>query len=206
MLGNKFKFGASDAFDALVFGHTSPDTLNYLRNQSSMFETTLSEHGKRLMTKAREAVEFFNGSNAIDFARRVLTSSKVSSNIEYVKYLSSLEEMQKASNTMQRWVMANPNVRQMYFDQKLDGYYESFINIHGTDIKDTHYDYRRVMDGVIQITDDDYYYTEYFEDLLPGDRDLTFKEQIDIIHTWSNMDLILALGKDDPTSPDGGSL
>jgi len=36
--------------------------------------------------------------------------------------------------------------------------------------------------------------------------DLTHGEKVDIIHTWSKLEYLIALNKEDPTSPDGGFL
>ena len=52
----------------------------------------------------------------------------------------------------------------------------------------------------------DWKITEYVENLVEGDRDLIFEEQIDIHRTWSAMEVIMAIGKDDPTSSTGGKL
>jgi hypothetical protein len=202
-----YALGATDAFDALCYGQSHPSTLQFLQNQASFIADTVTQQGRAFLDRSRQAFEVFNGSAAIDFARKISSTVKGLFESKHIVGLWELEAMQKASITMQRWVMANPTVRKLYHEQKLDGYSDTYSDVHGTDIADSHYDYRRVMDGVMQFEDnDEWFVKEYIEDLLDGDRDLTHSEKVDIIHTWNKMDLILALGKDDPTSPVGGKL
>ena len=83
---------------------------------------------------------------------------------------------------------------------------DTYVDVEPKRIGDDHYDYRRVMDGVMVITDDDWYAKCYVEELKEGDRDLSHGEKTDIIQTWSNLEYLIALNKEDPTSADGGFL
>lgn len=201
-----FTFGAADAFDAHVYGESHPSTIQYLSNQVSNISDTITGAGRQFIERSKQAFEHFNGSNAINFARKVVQSVKNVFNTKHVVKLWELDDMQKASMVMQRWIMANPSVRDLYHRQQLDGYSDTYIDIHGSVTKEDHYDYRRVMNGVMVETPDDWYSKEYLDEILDGDRELLHEEQVDIIHTWNAMDLILALGQEDPTSPSGGSL
>ena len=60
--------------------------------------------------------------------------------------------------------------------------------------------------GIVQWEDDDWQIHQYHEILREGDRDLIFSEQVDILNSQRAMELIIALGKDDPTSSTGGQL
>lgn len=201
------QFGCDTAFDAMVYGTQHPTTTNYLNSQVSNLTNTLTDAGRMFMEKSKQVFEFFNSNAAIDFARRVVSSVKNKfTNQEYVLKLWEPEAIQNAGLIMQRWIMANPNVRELYHAQQIDGYSDTYIDIHGKVSGDEHYDYRRVMDGIVVVEEDDFMHVEYIEDLLEGDRDLTLSEQVDILHTWNAVNAYLALGEEDVTNPYGGSM
>jgi len=197
-------YGADSEFDAICYGQHHPSTINFLRDQFNTVRSTLTEPARLFMEKGREMFEHFNGTEAMRFARDVVNRVKgvTSINIDNVKPLITLAELQSAGLVMQRWVMANPNVRERYHNQQLDGYFGSYIDMSPQDIGVDHYDYRRVMDGVVQITDNAWKIVQYHDQLVEGDRDLMIEEKSDIIHTWSALDYLLALNED-PTNPNG---
>jgi hypothetical protein len=108
---------------------------------------------------------------------------------------------------MQRWVMANPMVRELYHKQRCDGYSSTYTDVSPGDIKENHYDYRRTTDGVmLETTEGDYVTKWYIEELLPSDRHLTNSEKIDIINTWTVVNNALMMKELDPTCNNGGML
>ena len=203
----ELSYGSASEWDALVYGQSNPSTVNFLQNQFNTVTNMLTDAGRQFMDRGKAAFDYFNGANAIRFAREAVKSVKGMFEVYQIGQLKTIDEMRNSNDIMQRWVMANPNIRQRYFDQKLDGYSDTFTNVHSFDIGESHYDYRRVMDGIAVFDDEgNWKITEYVEPLLEGDRDLLFGEQLDIQRTWSAMDVLVALGNDDPTSPDGGKL
>ena len=112
---------------------------------------------------------------------------------------------------MQRWIMANPDVRKLYHEQRIDGYSDTYEDIHENSIGESHYDYRRVMNGIVVDNDDeeaDYGWSSvtYFEDLAEEDRELRIDEQYDILSSWHYLQRYLAVGKEDPTSLFNGDI
>jgi hypothetical protein len=201
-------YGASDAFNALVYGEQHPSTVEFLRSQFNNATGLLTDAARSFYERAHKTFEHFNSNAAMTFARnaiQTLTGGNISG-IDRIFYLSELAQLQQANLVMQRWLMANPMVRERYLDQRLDGYSDTYINIHGNDIGWRHYDFRVATNGVMQINDDgDAVWTEYPEELREGDRDLTLLEQIDIRDSWNAMNVLMHLG-DDPTDPTGGQL
>ena len=203
----QLSYGSDSEWDALVYGESHPATVNFLQSQFTNFGSILNDAGRSFMEKGRAVFDHFNGANAIRFAREAVKSVVGIFDVPRIHALSTLTDLQGCNDLMQRWVMANPVVRQKYFDQRVDGYSDTFTNIHSKDIGESHYDYRRVMDGIAVFdAEGDWTCTEYVEDLLEGDRDLIFEEQLDLQRTWSAMEIIMAIGKEDPTSSTGGTL
>lgn len=202
-------FGAADAFDALCYGETHPNTVQFLANQVSHVTDTLTQAGRAFIEKSKEMFQHYNGTEAMRFARGVLSKVKGIFDTQRVSTLWELAEMQDASITMQRWIMANPHVRAMYHAQKCDGYSDTYVDVEPGQLGEDHYDYRRVMDGqfVFNPSEDvDWKSVQYLDRMKEGDRDLLHEEQVEILRGWDAMDLLMALGQDDPTSAVGGSL
>lgn len=202
-----YAFGAADAFDALVYPQQHPDTVRFLESQVSSIANTLTDAGYAFMQRSREAFDKYNGSAAMRFAREVMQSVKNIFETPCIKPLWVLKEMQGASLLMQRWVMSNPVVRELYHAQRCDGYSETYVDMAPGLSGDDHYDYRRVMDGAVVFDENgDWSSTQYLDELIEGDRDLLHEEKVDILNTWNAMNLLIALGADDPTSSSGGYL
>lgn len=203
----QLQYGASDAFDALAFGEKHPSTVDFLRNQYEQVSGLITEAGRAFFDRSRQTFEHFNSNAAIDFARTAINKLVGGAiGIDRVSYLSDLEQLQKATAVMQRWLMANPVVRERYLDQRLDGYSDTYANIHGLDVGWHHYDYRIATQGLGWCDDEDHeHWTQYEDELREGDRHLTLGEQVDIRDSWAVMNLLLKFG-DDPTDPQGGQL
>lgn len=202
-------FTADDAFNAFIYPEKNAGGLQYLQNQFNNFTGVLTNTANDFIQKSREQFERFNGHAAIEFARNMIKSVMGKSEVstDRITSLWEINQFQGASLQMQRWVMANPTVRELYHDQRCEGYGESYVDTQPKLRGEDQYDYRRVMDGVVQYTEEgDWFAKIYCEELIEGDRDLTHGEKVDIIHTWSKLEYLIALGKDDPTSPEGGFL
>ncbi len=202
-------FGAADAFDAMCYGESHPSTVQYLAQQVSHVAETLTDAGRAFMAGARDLFDHYHGSEAMRFARGVLAKVKGAVQNQRIHSIWETVDFQNASLAMQRWIMANPTVRELYHKQRCDGYSDTYVDMEPGQVKHDHYDYRRVMDGVMLFEPDeetDWKVYQYLDELKEGDRDLEHFEKVDIQNTWNAMDMLLAIAKDDPTSAVGGSL
>ena len=203
-----YSFTADDAFNAFVYPEKHPSGIQYLREQFNNFTGVLTNTANDFIQASKTQVEKFTSHAAVDFARNVLKSFVSSNTVttDRVMTLFEVNQFQGAGVQMQRWVMANPVVREMYHAQRCEGYVDTYVDVEPKRIGDDHYDYRRVMDGVVVIDDDNWYAKCYVEELKEGDRDLSHGEKMDIIQTWSRLEYLIALNMEDPTSADGGFL
>ena len=200
-------YGGGDEWNALVYGQAHPNTTSFLQNQINNVSNFVVGAGTEFINRSRAAFDHYNSSAAMQFARNAMKSVRGIFETDSISRITDLNGFTKANTLMQRWIMANPNVRDRYFNQMLDGYSDSYTNVHGMSKGEDHYDYRRVMDGMFVFDDEgNWKSTQYIEPLLEGDRDLLFDEQRDIIESWPAMDHLIALGVDDPTSRSGGKL
>lgn len=199
-------FGAADAWSAAVYGETNPSTAAFLANQFNNFGNSITDAGKQFYQASLDAFNHFNGSEAMKFARRVISSINGAFDTPYIHEYSTLKEFQNSSTLMQRWVMANPTIRGLYHRQMCDGYSDTYHDVEPGLIGDRHYDYRRATQGLVKFEEDGGWKANiYFDDLKKDDRELMLEEQIAISNSWLALEALTALG-DDPTSPNGGKL
>lgn len=198
--------GGLDAWDALAYGEQNPANVNYFKTQLQNIGNTLTDFGKQFYNDAARIYDSFNGSQAMQVIRNVTKAAKTLFQPNIVKSLFEMDDIQMATMVMQRWIMANPVVRQMYHEQKCEGYSDSYVDAQPGVVGENHYDYRRVMDGVIQEDGDTWFAKFYPDDLLDGDKELIFEEKVDILNTWSIVEMFMAAGEKDPTSQYNSSL
>lgn len=199
--------GGTDAWDALAYGEQNPINLNYFKNQLQNIGNTLTDFGKQFYADAAQIYDSFNGSQAMQIIRNVTKAAKTLFQPNVVKSIFEMDDMQTASVMMQRWIMANPVVRQMYQEQKCDGYSDTYTDMHPGDIGEKHYDYRRVMDGIIQEPEEGEWFAKFYaDDLIEGDKELVHEDKVNILTTWEIIEGFMKAGEKDPTSPYNSSL
>lgn len=201
-----FVSGGTDAFDAMRGGRLDERSRGVL---SQMYQTTrdlLSEGQRAFVEQAQSAYQMISDSSAALLLRNL--GSKITGVWQdNIQSLQSIEEMQTASPVMIRWIMANAVVRQHYLDQQCEGYGDAYTNYHGEQLAELHFDWRRVMDGVmVTPTEGDAYYRVYHDTLTKDERPLTTQERTDILDVWRRLEIMFEEEGEDPTSQYGASL
>lgn len=202
--------GGANVWDALAYGEQNPNNVSYFRDQIQNFGNTLTEMGSNFFSNAEDLFNKFNGSKAIQVLRQATKAAQALFQPNIVKQLNTVDEFQNATMIMQRWVMANPVIRQTFQDQKCDGYSDTYVDIQPNTMRDNHYDYRRVMDGVVvetNINDEHGWKVKFYpDDLHENDRELVHDEKVDILNSWDIIEMFMSAGGKDPTSQYGASL
>lgn len=203
-------FGGDNEFNALVFGEQHPGTLQHLQQQLSQPSAHLLGQAQQFFANSWDLYEQFHGAEAVRLAEAAVRKVKGIFQPDSVRALYELADLQQAPPVMQRFLMACPEIRQAYHDQRVDGFAESYVDMHPGRIGLAHYDYRRVVEGVLQPVEDnpeyDWEHVEFLGDLHPDDRERTLQEKVDISTSWVFAKAYLREGKDDPVSPVGGKL
>lgn len=201
--------GGDNEFNALVYGEKHPATIQYLQTQLYQPSVQLTAASQQFFADSQDLFERFNSAEALSLAQAAIRKVKGVFQPNSIRPLWELSELQNAPLVMQRWIMAQPDIRQAYHAQRLDGYADTYVDMHPGACGSAHYDWRRVNEGVLQPVDHpdyDWQHTEYFDDLVEGDRHLSLEEKVDILSTWDMVQAFYRQGKDDPTSPFGGKL
>lgn len=203
----RVSYGDATDFDALLYGNKHPNTIQYLQAEASNVSPILSDGRASFFANMHDLVERANGEEAMRLARAAIRKAGSLFQPDRIKSIWDLGGLQTAPMTMQRWIMAEPTVREMYHEQRCDGFADTYIDMEPGKIGDEHYDYRRVMQGiVVDDPENDWRATIYLDDIAAGDRELELDEQIDILNTWDVVAALMNYGIDDPTSVFGSKL
>lgn len=195
-------YGDSNDFNALAFGQKHPGTLAFLENQVSSFSQTLNDAGRSFFSNARDVFEQFNGETAMRLARAAVRKAGSLFQRDEIRSIWDLGQLQQAPLVMQRWIMANPVVRQTFQDQRCDGYADTYADMYPGALAENHYDYRRAMNGVlVDDEENDWSCKIFLDELVEGDRELDLEEKTDIQSTWAAVEALMHAGGEDPTSP-----
>ena len=217
--------GSPESFDMLVYPQQHPGMVNFIRNRvetiSQQFSGYVDNFTQEFFTRARNLYEQAINSEVANSARASLRRVAQFMHPNSVIPIDDLPGLQAASPVMQRYLLADPIVRPYLFDQRIDGYSDTYQNIHGRVCGEQHYDYRRVANGIAWTpqeyaamhgraytpsNDEPGFIVEsYFEPLLDGDRELTAVEQTDVIYAWELQRWFIK-GGDDTTNPYGGEV
>jgi hypothetical protein len=151
--------------------------------------------------------EYFNGSEAMRLAQAAINRAGSVFQADTIRDLYQIGELQNAPLVMQRFIMANPVVRDLYHQQRCDGYSDTYLDMEPGAVGLAHYDYRRVITGMV-MEDEEHGWkiVHCLDELKEGDRPLQIEEKDIVLSVWDVVEARIREGKDDPTSPTGGSL
>ncbi|QZA71017.1 hypothetical protein AH06_247 [Erwinia phage AH06] len=123
-----------------------------------------------------------------------------------VRQLLNISDLQTAKPVMQRWVMAQPEIRELYQQQRIDGYSETYEDAQPGRVGADHYDYRRATNSMVQFNGSEeapmesWQAVTHYERLVGSDQELSFYEKRDIQVTWDACLNLMATQAYDPTS------
>lgn len=201
-----FHDAGSMTFDALVYGRPHAGTLDFLQRQFETPTNRLTQYGQQFMQGAHEMFERISSSRAIEAMRQAARSINSVWDLDEIRPLTLLSEFQYAPPSLQRFIMAEPTVRQMYLDQTIEGYTDSYVDMQPNATGDHHYDYQRAMNGLVVENESDapddseWSATTYFGEIHEDDNELSLSEQVDIQYNWQWLRRHLAARGEDPTS------
>lgn len=199
--------GGSDAFNALAYPESNVSNLKYIEHQFVQpLYHTLSDAAKDFMAGSRRVYEDAMNSEIGRMARNAIKRGKDLFRADQIWPLDSLEEIRAAKPVMQRWCMAQPDLKQLYTQNRCEGWAETYRPISPDTFGKEDYDYRRVMTGILITDEESWGWSHYLDPIVEGDRELRHDEKIDIIdHAWVEVLAAIYAGED-PSSPDGEKL
>ena len=200
---------------SLVYGPPTQTTQNYFSTQVQNLQTYIQTNGitDPFFTDIGRLYQQSQDARITDIAKSMLMQIDVVSNVDIIRILRTVEELQSASPLMVRFIMANPEIRSRWQNNRCYGYGEEMYNPNDRNhIGSDHYDYRLVMDGVGQKQEDGSLRVQHYTHTLQtNDQALGAIEKAAVVTSWEVMNQMLeAAARDDnfqdPTSPFGDLL
>ena len=198
---NVIQGGTAKSFGYLMFPNQNPGNQIFIDQQFENMNAIFTGIGHQFMEQTRKAYEAAKNSDAMRIAQAALRTIKSAFHPNMIRDLISEEDFQMAKPVMQRYVMASPYIRALYQANRCDGYRGSYVDLQPGAIGDNHYDYRRAMQGIAAINEEDngepdWSATIWVEDLQEGDRELEAEEQNIIGKVWRRGELPMEQGRD----------
>jgi hypothetical protein len=191
------------ALDYLIYPEQNHMNQRFFYNQVNQMSNALTDVGRQFMEASKEIYNRINDSNTVRMAKAAVRVAKGMLHPNAVYPIYTLDDIQGAQPVMQRYIMACPEVRELYQNQTCDGYSNTYVDMHPGDIQQTHYDYRRVMTGLpiekVEGTETETYFRYYPDEAIDNERSLSSDEKFMIIDAWDIAKLFINEGKD-PTS------
>ncbi len=209
-VANTVQLDDPSLFNMLVCPENNRETKNYLKAQFDRIGEGVSEVTRKFYQESKSIFDKLSNNKAKELAKNALNNSLGLFHPNTILALSNLDALRNAQAIMQRYIMAEPSIRKLYHQQRCDGYSETYRDLHPNDIGDSHYDYQRVVHGIVRDQEDEdgviRSYTEHFSDVeFSGEEELNFNDQLRVLDTWDVVKHYV-LRDEDPTNILGGSL
>lgn len=190
-----------------LFGNLSQNTVSYLQNQIQSLAATGSDYGKRMYSRAMEVFNEINSDQAVMAAEAVLSQIESMTGQDIIEPLLTVQHLQTAQPIMQSWIMTNPVIRQAWYDGKVEGYSDTYIDPEPNRVGHEMQAYRNLMNGVFQPHEEAaYQYDLYFDRTSNIDEVPTIRQVAAILASHEAAEAAYEAGEQDPTSQYGASL
>lgn len=190
-----------------LFGNLSQNTVSYLQGQIQSLAATGSDYGKRMYERSMQIFNEINSDQAVMAAEAVLTQMESMSGQDMIEPLLTLPQLQSARSQMQNWIMVNPIVRQAWYDGKVEGYSDTYVDPEPGLVGHEMSAYRTLMNGVfVPHEEASYQYSLYFDRATSIDEVPTIRQVAAILDSHEAAEAAIEAGEQDPTSQYGSSL
>mgnify|MGYP001626189315 CR=1 FL=1 len=192
--------------DGLLYPTQHVNTMQFIQSNLSQIPSTIIGAAQNLFQEAAQKYKQLQSSATMMRVMNALKLAKNTKQENIIYEINNIEDSQLATVTMQRWLMACPEVRTLYHEQRCNGYSDTYVDVEPEKVGEDHYDWRQVMTGVVRYDSDDIVSKFYMEELKPGDRELNPYEKIAIVNSWEVMKIAVSQMLEDPTDPMKGTL
>lgn len=192
-----------------LFAPTLDSTRDYMRSKVERYSQALTSAGANIHSNIVERFDSIHSSAAVQRINSIRSKIQSMWQTNTVRYLPDIPKVQQAPTVMQRWVMANPRMSQLYSTGAIEGY-DGAAPVSPVGIKGSTYDYRRATNGLLQYdpTNHSAQTVEYTENIKDPLNDLlNIVEQASIRATWNVLNTHLDSDSTvDPTSVWNGTI
>lgn len=141
--------GDREVFNYMMFGSTDPGFQQYVNQTNNYFGNMFTQVGRQFVDTAKNMFARMESSEAMQLAKAALRRANVYFQEDIIYQMNTVEQLQEAPNCMVKWLMAEPTVRQLYLDNRVEGYGERYENKYRNEMDWTLPEYAQVYDGWI---------------------------------------------------------
>jgi hypothetical protein len=194
--------GGNAAVHAMLYGDVHPGTQRFFESQRGQGLRDLTQTAVNFMKDATDRFGFMATEATRNLIRNVRRKASWAWHGDFIRPLSTMQDLQLAPPRMIRYLMAEPTARRMYHNHQIAGYDEDYVDPQPGVIGEGHYEYRQVMDGILEVDEEtgNYIATNWLDDTLEDESPLEFSEQLDILESWGQLTRRLEERLKDPTS------
>lgn len=193
----------SEYMDAMLFGPMDQGTANYFQEKVQALQTYIPESFQHVYHDLRDTVNRYTSLDLQDAARAVVSHVGNMWKGDYIRPLVEVSDIQAAPPVMRRWIMAQPDIRELYHKQECSGYDEDYIDVQPGVVGEDHDDYLRVVGGMVIDNEDGGYDCMLYNHTMEEEVQLTHDEKSEILTTWQSVAYATKQRSLDPTSKYG---
>lgn len=197
--------GNKSTFRASVYAPPEEEDVDYLREMMESDRELIADVGSRYRSRVSELFETINSSSVLYRARTMYRRSQNFFKKDRIEALTDLIGVRTAKSEMRSYIMAMPEVRELYHRQLIDGYSGYYKDEQPGIIGLGHKEYDQARNGVLYTTDDEMLRFDLAMDVdIDPSLQLSIEEQQDIECTYDYIRRILKDTREDPTCLYGG--
>lgn len=200
--------GNADTFSAVACGAPDPLTAQWcLQRNEAIAQTMLPEARDFFASTVGTVFDTIQYSNIGRMAKALVRKVDASWLPDLIQPLTTMAYLQNPPTCMIDFIMAEPTVRKMYYNQQLAGYDGRWEDPIHEDIKSTESIlYKAVVNGVyipVEGTEEEICveWLGEFDEPETAHLSLDLADQVSIMETWAHLRAAISRGKEDPTSP-----
>ena len=190
----------------VMYGPRSDTLLNDLRGGLSNYDQSiLTDLGRRYETTVQQNFEAVSGWKIVNATRKAVSTLQGFDTPEVILPLISAAAFKTTPLIMQRFIMADIEVRQAWQKHRIDGWSDTYIDHQPKKIGHDHYDHRVLMNGIVQSTPQEdgtvrHEVTEFRHEMRKHDNPISVSNQLDLRRSTMFVRSRLKKGLDDLTS------
>lgn len=190
-----------------LFGTLSQNTVQYLQNQITGLASAGTEYGKKIYERSMQLFNAINSDAAVSAAEAVLMQVESMMGQDIIEPLLTIPQLQAAGSVMQNLIMADPTIRQAWYDGKCEGYTDTYVDPEPGRIGHEQEVYRQLMNGVLVPHEtQSWQYSLYADRQNDVDKRYTLRQLAAVFDSQEAARDALEAGEQDPSSQYGASL
>ena len=194
-------------FQAMTFGTPARETYNYFDQMNISWDRSLTDTARSHFAEVEQYYQVISADDAIAALRNLESGLDHLSLPNRIIPLRNLDELQHAPDAMLPWLMANPLAREMFTENRIEGYGDRLLDLYGDLLGDTTPLYQAAVNGVRRECGVDDWRMEIFPEVkCDNNMQLDMSDQLAIINAWDSLEHHLKEEDRDPTSPFNGKL